>query len=33
MYIINKKIDIIETSIQEFKENIYNKYINLFPKD
>lgn len=33
MYIINKKIDIIETSIQEFKENIYNKYMDLFPKD
>lgn len=26
-------IDVVEITINEFKENIYDKYIKLFPKD
>ena len=26
-------IDIIEITIEEFKDNIYNKYIKLFPEE
>lgn len=26
-------IDVVEITINEFKENIYDKYIKLFPED
>lgn len=26
-------IDVIEITIEDFKENIYNEYVKLFPKE